>query len=194
MGQPFRPNLSKTRNLKANRYGERNARRSVRARCWNATVRFSTWPNQIFWLAVTLIVIYMVLSRVALPRIGAVLAERNGVITNDLAAAEDFKQKAVLADQAYNDALDAARIEAAKIITEAKAAIQKDLDKAIAKADTEIAAKATESEKEIAVIRDSAVKSVTEVATATAGEIVMALGGVADAKAVKSAVAARMKG
>ena len=146
---------------------------------------FSTWPNQIFWLAVTLIVIYMVLSRVALPRIGAVLAERNGVITNDLAAAEDFKQKAVLADQAYNDALDAARIEAAKIITEAKAAIQKDLDKAIAKADTEIAAKATESEKEIAVIRDSAVKSVTEVATATAGEIVMALGGVADAKAVK---------
>lgn len=155
---------------------------------------FSTWPNQIFWLAVTLIVIYMVLSRVALPRIGAVLAERNGVITNDLAAAEDFKQKAVLADQAYNDALDAARIEAAKIITEAKAAIQKDLDKAIAKADTAIAAKATESEKEIAVIRDSAVKSVTEVATATAGEIVMALGGVADAKAVKSAVAARMKG
>ena len=155
---------------------------------------FSTWPNQIFWLAVTLIVIYMVLSRVALPRIGAVLAERNGVITNDLAAAEDFKQKAVLADQAYNDALDAARIEAAKIITEAKAAIQKDLDKAIAKADTEIAAKATESENEIAVIRDSAVKSVTEVATATAGEIVMALGGVADAKAVKSAVAARMKG
>jgi len=155
---------------------------------------FSTWPNQIFWLAVTLIVIYMVLSRVALPRIGAVLAERNGVITNDLAAAEDFKQKAVLADQAYNDALDAARIEAAKIITEAKAAIQKDLDKAIAKADTEIAAKANESEKEIAVIRDSAVKSVTEVATATAGEIVMALGGVADAKAVKSAVAARMKG
>ena len=155
---------------------------------------FSTWPNQIFWLAVTLIVIYMVLSRVALPRIGAVLAERNGVITNDLAAAEDFKQKAVLADQAYNDALDAARIQAAKIITEAKAAIQKDLDKAIAKADTEIAAKATESEKEIAVIRDSAVKSVTEVATATAGEIVTALGGVADAKAVKSAVAVRMKG
>ena len=52
---------------------------------------FSTWPNQIFWLLVTLVVIYLVLSRVALPRIGGVLAERKGTITNDLAAAEELK-------------------------------------------------------------------------------------------------------
>jgi len=32
---------------------------------------FSTWPNQIFWLLVTLVVIYFVLSKIALPRIGA---------------------------------------------------------------------------------------------------------------------------
>ncbi len=37
---------------------------------------FSTFPNQIFWLLVTLVVIYFVLSRIALPRIGSVLAER----------------------------------------------------------------------------------------------------------------------
>ena len=52
---------------------------------------FSTFPNQIFWLLVTLVVIYFVLSRVALPRIGGVLAERKGTITNDIAAAEDLK-------------------------------------------------------------------------------------------------------
>ena len=39
---------------------------------------FSTWPNQIFWLLVTLAAIYFLLTRVALPRIGAVLAERSG--------------------------------------------------------------------------------------------------------------------
>ena len=48
---------------------------------------FSTWPNQIFWLLVTLVVIYFVLSKIALPRIGAVLADRKSTITNDLAAA-----------------------------------------------------------------------------------------------------------
>ena len=49
--------------------------------------------NQIFWLVVALVVIYFVLSRIALPRIAAVLAERQGTITNDIAAAEDLKRQ-----------------------------------------------------------------------------------------------------
>lgn len=155
---------------------------------------FSTWPNQIFWLAVTLVVIYLVLSRVALPRIGAVLAERSGTITNDLAAAEELKKKAVAAEQAYNDALARARTEAAKIVAEAKAAIQKDLDVATAKADAQISAKAAELEKAIAEIRAGALESVTEVAKDTAREIVAALGGKADARSVIAAVTARLKG
>ena len=52
--------------------------------------------NQIFWLLVTLVVIYFILSRVALPRIAAILAERQGTITNDIAAAEDLKAKALV--------------------------------------------------------------------------------------------------
>lgn len=155
---------------------------------------FSTFPNQIFWLLVTLVVIYFVLSRVALPRISAVLAERKGTITNDLAAAEELKQKAVSAEKAYNDALVSARAEAAKIVAGAKADIQKDLDKAIAKADAEIAAKSAESEKRISEIRAGAMDAVTEVAKDTAKELVAALGGKADAKAVTAAVTAALKG
>lgn len=155
---------------------------------------FSTFPNQIFWLLVTLAVIYFVLSRVALPRIGAVLAERKGTITNDLAAAEELKQKAVGAEKAYNDALVQARAEAAKIVAAAKADIQKDLDKAMAKADAEIAAKAAESEKRIGEIRAGAMDAVTEVAKDTAKELVAALGGKADAKTVTAAVTAALKG
>lgn len=154
----------------------------------------STWPNQIFWLTVTLVVIYLILSRVALPRIGAVLAERKGTITNDLAAAEELKLKAVAAEKAYNDALVAARSEAGKIVASAKADIQKDLDAATAKADVEIAAKATESEKTIADIRQGAVAAVTEVARDTARELVIALGGTAEANTVTAAVAARLEG
>jgi F-type H+-transporting ATPase subunit b len=155
---------------------------------------FSTWPNQIFWLLVTLVVIYLVLSKIALPRIGAVLADRKSTITNDLAAAEELKQKAVEAEKAYNDALANARTEAAKIIAAAKAEIQKDLDAATAKADAEIAAKTAESEKSIAAIRDGAAAAVAEVARDTAAELVTALGGAADAKSVSAAVTARLKG
>ncbi len=157
-------------------------------------LNFDTFPNQIFWLAVTLVIIYLVLTRVALPRIGAVLAERSGTITNDLAAAEEFKQKAVQAERAYNDALAAARGEAAKIVASAKADIQKDLDLAIAKADADIAAKAVESEAKITEIKAGALDAITEVAKDTARELVMALGGKADAKSITAAVAARLKG
>lgn len=154
----------------------------------------SNWPNQIFWLLVTLTVIYFVLTRVALPRIGAVLAERRGSITNDLTAAEELKQKAVEAERAYNDALARARAEAAKIVAEARAEIQKDLDAATAKADAEISAKASQSESRIAEIRAGAMDAVTEVAKDTAKELVLALGGKADARSVTAAVTARMKG
>ena len=51
----------------------------------------TTFSNQIFWLVVTLVVIYLILSKVALPRIASVLADRQGTITNDLAAAEELK-------------------------------------------------------------------------------------------------------
>lgn len=155
---------------------------------------FATYPNQIFWLVLTLVAIYLVLTRIALPRIGSILAERKGVITGDLAAAEDLKQKAVDAERAYNEALAKARAEAAKIVAQAKAEIQADLDAATARADAEIAAKAKESEGRIAEIRDGAAEAVTAVARDTARELVVALGGTLDARSIASAVNARVRG
>jgi len=155
---------------------------------------FSTFPNQIFWLVVTLLVIYFILSRVALPRIGAVLAERQGTITNDIAAAEELKQRALEAEAAYDQALLDARSEAGKIVADAKADIQSDLDAQMQKADAEIAAQTAESEKAIGEINAGAADAVKAVAKDTAKEIIAAFGGKADAKTVTAAVTARMKG
>jgi len=155
---------------------------------------FSTFPNQIFWLVVTLVAIYLILTRVALPRIDDVLAERSGTITNDIAAAEELKLKAREAEDAYNKALADARSEAQRIIGEAKAAIQADLDAATAKADAEIAAKSAESEKRIGEIRDGALAAIEEVSKDAAQDIVSAMGFSADDKAVSDAVTQRIKG
>ncbi|MFO8125268.1 F0F1 ATP synthase subunit B' [Yoonia sp.] len=151
-------------------------------------------PNQIFWLLVTLVAIYFVMSRIALPRISAVLAERSGTITNDIAAAEELKNKAAEAEAAYDQALLDARAEAQKIVAKAKAEIQAELDGELQKADAQIAAKTAESEAAIAEIRAGAVDSVTEVAKDTAKELVAAFGSTADAKTITAAVTARMKG
>lgn len=150
--------------------------------------------NQIVWLVIALIVIFFILSRIALPRIAAVLAERQGTITNDLAAAEDLKEKASDAEDAYNKALADARAQAQEIIAEAKAEINAELEEATRKADAEIAAKAAEGEKAIADIRANAMESVKEVAKDTAKELVAAMGVKADARTVTSAVNSRLKG
>jgi F-type H+-transporting ATPase subunit b len=155
---------------------------------------FSTFPNQIFWLVVTLFVIFFVLKAVALPRIGGTLATRKGTITADLAAAEELKAKVVAAEKANNDALAAARADAAKTAAANKADIQAELNVEIAKADAQIATKAAESVKHIDEIRAGAQAAVAEVAKDTAKELLAALGGSADAKSITAAVTARLKG
>jgi F-type H+-transporting ATPase subunit b len=154
----------------------------------------STFANQIFWLIVALVSIYLILTRVALPRIGAILAERRGTIVNDLASAEEFKLKAKDAEAAYDRALAEARAEAGRIADATRAAIQVDLDKAIAKADAEIAARTAESEKAIASINAGAAEAVKTVAEDAAVAVVAAMGLKADPAAVVAAVSARLKG
>ena len=152
------------------------------------------FANQIFWLVVTLVAIFLILTKIVLPRISAVLAERSGTISNDLAAAEDLNRQAKEAEETYQKALADARAEAQRISAETREAIKEDLDHAIAEADTRIAAKTAESEREIAEIRSNAAASVAEVARDVAAELVAALGGSPDKSAVDAAVAARVKG
>lgn len=154
---------------------------------------FSTYPNQIFWLVVSIVVLYLILSRTALPRIAAVLADRRGTITNDIAAAEDAKAKAAEAEEAHKQALADARAETNRIIEAARQEIQAELDAQMAEAEAEIAARAAESEARIRAIRDSARDMVAEVARDTTREVLQLFDVKADARSVTAAVNARLK-
>ncbi len=155
---------------------------------------FSTWSNQIFWLVVALVVIYFVLSRVALPRIAAVLAERQGTITNDIARAEDLKRQADEAEAAYDQALKDARAEAQAISQRTREEVKAQVAEATAAADARIAEKTAEADKAISEIRASALENVEVVAKDTAEALVAALGGSADSATISDAVDNRMKG
>ncbi len=157
---------------------------------------FATFDNQIFWLILTLLAIFFVLSKIALPRISAVIAERQGTLTNDLAAAEDLKRQAAEAEESYNTALANARAEAQKIAQETRDEIQAQLQVEIDKADAQIAARASEGEARIAEIEAGALATAEEVARDVAAEIVRALapGQDVDADAVSAAVTARVRG
>lgn len=157
---------------------------------------FATFPNQIFWLVLTLLAIYFVLSKIALPRLSSVLAERQGTLTNDLATAEDLKRQAAEAEEAYNAALVNARAEAQKIAQQTREDIQAQLQVEIDKADAEIAARAAEGAARISEIEAGAMATAEEVARDVAAEIVRAFGPGkdVDTDAIASAVATRVRG
>ena len=122
------------------------------------------------------------------------MAERQGTISHDVAMAEELKEKAVSAEAAYNKALNDARSEAAQIVEATKAEIKAELDVAIATADAQISEKAKAGEEAIAEIRSNALDSVKEVAAETTANLIVALGGNSDKKAIAAAVKQEMKG
>jgi F-type H+-transporting ATPase subunit b len=154
------------------------------------------YPNLIFWLLVSLVLLYFVLTRVALPRIARALEERSDAITADLEQAALLKRRSDEAEQAYNAALARARDEAHAIAAETKAEIGRELAALTAKANAEIAARAAESEARIREIQDSAAESIEQVARATTADIVELFlpGGSGDEAGVNQAIAARLKG
>jgi F-type H+-transporting ATPase subunit b len=131
---------------------------------------------------------------VALPRIAAVLADRRGTITSDIAAAEEFKLKAQEAEKAYTRALEEARAEAHRIVEAAKAEMQDELNAQIARADAEISAKANQSEQRIRDIRDNAMAMVTDVSKDVTQDILAVFDTKADGRSVNAAISARLKG
>ncbi len=158
-------------------------------------LNFDTFPSQIFWLVVACVVLFYLMSKVALPRIASVLEERADAIADDLDQAEEFRRKAVEAEAAYQQALAEARAKAQAIAAETRAEIQKDVDAAIARADAEISARAAEGETRIAEIRESALGAVDDVARATAAAVVQAvMPDLAKIDAVNAAVKRQLEG
>jgi len=70
------------------------------------------FPSQLLWLTVSFVLLYVLMSKVALPRIGSILAERSKRIGDDLAAAQRLKERSDAAHAAYDKALAAARARA----------------------------------------------------------------------------------
>jgi len=136
-----------------------------------------TFASQLIWLALTFVALYLLMSRIALPRIGAILDARKGRIDGDLAEAVRLKSESEEAIATYEKALAEARGRAQAVANEtrereaAKAdTVRKQLEATL---DTRIA----EAEKTIAATRSAAMTNVRTIATDAAAAIVERLTG-----------------
>ena len=134
-----------------------------------------TFVPQLFWLALTFGLLYLLVKRLVLPRVGAVIDERRERIERDLAKAENLKVETQQALATYEQALGDARAKAGALGKEMHARLAAEIDKERAKVDAEIADKLAAAEARIAQSKARAMAGVGEIAGDTAGAIVARL-------------------
>lgn len=121
-----------------------------------------TYPGQIFWLTVTFVVVYVFLSKVALPQISNVLENRQETVQGDLDRAAKLKAEADEVHEAYEKSLEKAHEEARATV----AAAQAEIAKFSAKKSEDFAKKAKkrmdQAESRINNAKDEAMDEVTQ--------------------------------
>lgn len=127
---------------------------------------------QLAWLALTFVLLYLILSRVTLPRIGEVLEERRDRVQRDLDAADRFKSETDAALAAYEKALSDARQKASSMAKEVRDRLSADTEAERNRIGSELNAKLSEAEQRISATKTKALASVDEIAAETASAVV----------------------
>ena len=148
-----------------------------------------TFASQIFWLVICFVALYLLISRIAVPRIGGILEQRTKRIEDDFAEAQRDKEESEAALVAYEKALADARSRAQAIGTEIRDKVHAESEENRKTLETKLNAQLAEAEKSIAGTKSAAMTNVRGIAVDAASAIVERLTGAAPAApAVAAAV------
>lgn len=154
-----------------------------------------TFASQLLWLAITFVVLYVVMAKVALPRVGSIIEARRARIDGDLAEANRLKTDTEKAMADYEKALAAARSRAQAIAAEQRAALNAEAEKRRKALEDELNAKLAAADQTIAATKAQAMTNVRDIAADAAAAIVTRLTGAPPADSVvASAVDTVLKG
>lgn len=154
----------------------------------------NTWPPQLFWLGVTFLVLFFIITKVVIPRTGGVIEGRRNQIDGDLASAQRFKADTDKAVAEYEKWLAEARAKAHGIAQETRNALGAEVEKERGTFDGALDQKIAEAEKTIQATRGRAMASVADLATEIAADIVSRLTGTSVTKADAARAVAKAQG
>jgi F-type H+-transporting ATPase subunit b len=154
-----------------------------------------TFPSQLVSLLIAFVALYLIVSRIALPRVGKTIEDRQAAIEGDLAEAQKLKDASDGALKAYESDLAAARSRAQAISAETREKLNAAAEAERKTLEEKLAVKLAEAEKSIASTRAAAMGNVRGIAAEAASAIVQRLTGILpEGKSVDSAVDSSLKG
>jgi F-type H+-transporting ATPase subunit b len=154
----------------------------------------TTFASQLFWFLISFVILYFVISRIAAPKIGGVIADRAGRIKGDIDAAAKAKRDSEAAIAGYDKALADARAKALRTSDELRNTVNAEINAKNDAAAKQLAADTAKAEARIAEMHKNAMARVGEVARETAADVIQKLSGeAANAADVEAAVNAALK-
>lgn len=154
----------------------------------------TTFLPQIIWLAITFVVLYLLMARLGLPRIGRAIEARRTRIEGDLEKAQQMKAEAEAVIAAYEKALAEARQQAQQTLKETSERLNAEAAERQRVLAERLAGETAAAERRIAQAKNDALTNIREVAVevarAAAGKL---SGGDIDAASAGAAVDAAMR-
>src|SRR4029077_10712134 len=139
----------------------------------------STFASQLVSLVIAFAALYLIVSRIALPRVGGVIDARQDAIEGDLGEAQKLKDASDDALKAYESDLAAARTRAQAISAETREKLNAAAEAERKTLEDKLTVKLHDAEKTSAATRTSAMSNVRSIAADAATAIVQRLTGVA---------------
>ena len=133
------------------------------------------WVSQIFWLTLTFGTLYIVLSKLILPKISGNLELRKSQIQENIEAAEKQRESSELKLKEYDEIVLKSKLEAKNIFKDAREKALKDINFKKETLDKQIDEEIKKAEQEINVLKKSAPEKITKIAIETSSELVKKL-------------------
>jgi F-type H+-transporting ATPase subunit b len=130
------------------------------------------FASQLVWLAIAFVLLYVLMAKLALPRVGAAIETRQKRIDDDIAEAGRLKQDSDAAIAAYEKALADARAGAQTIAGEMRERQAAEAETTRKRLEDQLNAKLTDAEKSIAATKEAAMRNVRGIAEDAARAIV----------------------
>ncbi|HJN23561.1 MAG TPA: F0F1 ATP synthase subunit B' [Rhodospirillales bacterium] len=153
------------------------------------------FTTQLVWLAITFSILFLLMKKVALPRISQVLNERKYKNEENLEKAEQLKNEAEAAAKAYENTMAEARDKARDVVREVQEHMAKEGEMRHQELAERLTAEIKTTEARIAAAKDKAIAGISGMASEVAAAAVKKLvEKTVDEKTVKAAIAITLKG
>ena len=133
------------------------------------------WISQIFWLTITFGILYVVLSKLILPKISSNLESRKSRISDNIEAADRQREESEIKLKEYGEIISKSKTEAKNIYNQTRDKTLKDINAKREILDKQIDDEIKKAEDEINQLRKNAPAKINKIAIETASELTQKL-------------------